>query len=320
MRTEDPLHGPEKPVVLLVANRRAGARSRQYLLDDLTLELEDRGFEVVSVRVLDEVAPLATQLHAAGRLRVVYAAGGDGTIAELANRLPPEIPLAIFPLGTENLLARLLGIRADPLQAADTVVAGHVIQWDVARANERIFLLMLGCGFDGHVVHDTASRRRGHIRRWHYAPPILRALLSYSFPTLRVSYLQSEPDSAGEPQWKTLEVAWAFCFNAPSYAGNLRMAPAADPRDGQLDLFTLRRGSIYHGLRYLWSVWTGRHLDDPDCGLFRTTRLRIESTEPVCYQLDGDPGGRLPVDVELLPGRLRLMIPERAATERPAPH
>jgi len=53
----------------------------------------------------------------------------------------------------------------------------------------------------------------------------------------------------------------------------------------------------------------------PDAGLSRTSRFRLEPTTSasVAYQIDGDFGGTLPVDVEVLAGQLRLLVsPETA--------
>jgi diacylglycerol kinase family enzyme len=55
-----------------------------------------------------------------------------------------------------------------------------------------------------------------------------------------------------------------------------------------------------------------RHQQLPDWATARVTRLRIECDEQVPYQVDGDPGGMLPVEVEVLPARLCLLVPPRA--------
>ena len=44
------------------------------------------------------------------------------------------------------------------------------------------------------------------------------------------------------------------------------------------------------------------------------TRVRIESKEPVHYQLDGDPGGMLPLEIEVLPARITLVHPAAGRT------
>src|SRR5207248_307636 len=101
--------------------------------------------------------------------------------------------------------------------------------------------------------------------------------------------------------------------NLPCYAGGLRMAPAAIGADGALDVCTLRHGSLFHGLRYAANIFLGRHEQLADCTKGVARHVRIESDRPVPYQLDGDPGGMLPLNIEVLPQRLTLLVP--AATK-----
>jgi diacylglycerol kinase family enzyme len=83
--------------------------------------------------------------------------------------------------------------------------------------------------------------------------------------------------------------------------------------DGLLDVCAFKEGSFWSGLRYLAGVLLGRHKAWSDCVSLRTRRLRIEADEPVPYQLDGDPGGYLPVEIHVLPERLSVLVSERWA-------
>ena len=108
---------------------------------------------------------------------------------------------------------------------------------------------------------------------------------------------------------------WLFGFNLPLYALALPIAPDAVGTDGLLDVCTFERGAVWSVARYLWHVVRKLHLTLPDAHVCRTRRFRIEPTTSanLAYQLDGDYGGTLPVDVEVLPGQLRLMVsPETA--------
>jgi diacylglycerol kinase family enzyme len=99
-------------------------------------------------------------------------------------------------------------------------------------------------------------------------------------------------------------------FNLPLYARDWRFAPEAVGTDGLLDVCTFRRGSLLHGLRYLWHVVRGKHLQLDDARLNRGQSFRVEAADSadVAYQLDGDFGGVLPLDVEVLPAMLRLLV------------
>jgi len=59
----------------------------------------------------------------------------------------------------------------------------------------------------------------------------------------------------------------------------------------------------------------GQHEGMDDFVRVQTQRLRVEADSPVPYQLDGDPGGELPVDFSVLPGRLTLLV-DRGWAER----
>ena len=99
---------PQPLHILIAANPKSGAVSRPELLDGLRDSLIGDGFTVDVCTCLDQVERQAVELHDAGRLRAVVSAGGDGTAAALANRITSQIPLLIFPMGTENLLAKHL--------------------------------------------------------------------------------------------------------------------------------------------------------------------------------------------------------------------
>jgi len=86
--------------------------------------------------------------------------------------------------------------------------------------------------------------------------------------------------------------------------------PEAVATDGLLDLCTFAGGSLLSGLRYAAAAQLGGwHRRLGDCQMHRARRFRMTSEEPVAYQLDGDPGGVLPVDVEVLPLRVTAVVP-----------
>ncbi|MFN9718994.1 MAG: diacylglycerol/lipid kinase family protein, partial [Planctomycetota bacterium] len=74
------------------------------------------------------------QLPLRRRLHCIVAAGGDGTVADVVNRHPGR-PIAVLPLGTENLLARFLGMKRSGTQVAKAIRAGTTFWLDTAVAN-----------------------------------------------------------------------------------------------------------------------------------------------------------------------------------------
>lgn len=305
--------------VLVLMNPRAGPFLRAQVVDRLAANLQSRGFQVTVGDNLPRFVELARETWSAGQLQAVVAAGGDGTVVAVARELPSDIPIAVLPLGTENLLAKCYGLRADPDVVAQTIAQHRSVDLDAGMANGRMFLVMLGCGFDAHVVDQVHRARTGHIRHWSYISPILEAIRSYNYPELRICY---EIDhGTGEVETActsvTLQACWAFVANLPKYAVGLGILPGACGHDGLLDLCTFRRGGLGNGLWYLYEVLRGQHQRNPDCTMVRVKRLRIESDVPLPYQLDGDPGGQLPVEITCLPRRLRILVPEVALATPP---
>jgi len=299
---------PDADHVVISVNPIAGARSSQPRVDTLVELLRQQGFRPEVLTDLAEVADCANRLHAAGRLRTLVGVGGDGTAAELVNRTAPGLPITLLPSGNENLLARYLKLGHSPDDLCRTIAEGVVLRLDAGKAGDRVFLLMIGCGFDAEVVRRVHARRKGHIRSRNYFKPILETIRSYEYPELRV-YLDEEAVPAGKSPATPLGVRWLFVFNLPCYGGGLRLAPRADGSDGLLDVCGFRRGSLWHGLRYAAAVFLGRHQRLADCVVRRVRRLRITCEAGVPYQLDGDPAGVLPLDVEVLPGRLTFVVP-----------
>jgi len=291
----------EADSIVVSVNPKAGSRSSQSRVERLVELLDQHGFQVETFTDLDRVGERANQLHDQRRLRALVAVGGDGTAAELVNRTQNGLPLTLLPSGNENLLARYLNIGKSPEDVCRTIAAGHLLRIDAGKANGRVFLLMIGCGFDAEVVRRVHSRRAGHIRSRDYFKPIIESIRSYRYPELRVSWEEGQsPEEV---------VRWLFAFNLPCYGGGMKFAPQADGTDGLLDVCAFRHGSLLAGMRYAAAVFLRRHHRLADCTMARVRRLRITADEEVPYQLDGDPGGVLPVDVETVPRRLTMVVP-----------
>lgn len=292
----------EAKTVVISLNPNSGSTDRRDIVDQLVDELQSHGMDVRLLTDIEEMKRTVDGLveGQGSRLRAVVAAGGDGTVSLLANCLPPQTPIAIFPLGTENLLAKYFGLTADVKMVAEMIVGARTVRLDAGRANGQLFLVMASCGFDADVVHRLHSQRKGHIHHWSYARPIVNAIRAYRYPKIRVLV---------DGQAKPVTGKWAFVFNVPRYALNLPIVSDADPCDGSLDLCTFRGGNLIRGLFYLLAVLLHQHRGWRYSHIQRFKKVRIESNEPVPFQLDGDPGGVLPLEIEVMPEFLKVLVP-----------
>jgi diacylglycerol kinase (ATP) len=208
-------------------------------------------------------------------------------------------------MGTENLLGRYLSQSPNAAAVADVLKNGVVAEFDLARAGDKYFLLMISVGFDAEVIRTLHENRRGNISRAAYFLPTLHTIRSYEYSPMRLYW-----DTTSAPAAEPISCRWMFGFNLPLYALGLPIAPHAVGTDGMLDVCTFERGALWSVARYLWHVARKLHHTLPDAGFHQTRRFRLEPTEAakIPYQLDGDYAGTLPVDVEVLSGQLRLMV------------
>jgi diacylglycerol kinase (ATP) len=287
--------------VAILVNPKAGPTSAAGpWADRLAERLRAEGFRTEIFTDMAAATSQANRWHAEGCLRTLVGAGGDGTAADLANGAAEGVPITLLPAGNSNLLANYFRLSNDPDTLCRTIVDGVAARIDAGLANGRIFLMMASCGFDAEVVQRVHEHRTGHISLRTYLKHVFKAICNYEYPEVRVHWEDGE----------TLAARWLFVFNLPCYGGGFRIAPHSDGADGLLDVCTMRKGNLWRGLQFAAMVRLGWHQRMADWTTCRVRRLRITSNARVPYQLDGDPGGVLPLDIEVLPGRLTLVVPE----------
>ncbi|TWU16508.1 diacylglycerol/lipid kinase family protein [Allorhodopirellula heiligendammensis] len=289
--------------VWICASPKAGRGQGRQEIDLLVKRL--RG-DAIDVHVTHSMGALRDRIadHSRSTRRfAVVAAGGDGTLALVAQNLPREIPIVPLPMGTENLLARHFGYTCSAEAVGNSIQRNKPLVIDAGLANGRLFLVMVTAGMDAEVVRGMHLTRRGHITRWSYARPILRALSKYGYPTI------TSRETAGEGETYTRSACWMMAFNLPCYGGGLNIEPGANGTDGMLDRISLHKGLLWNGLHYLTRIKLGWHLRHRDVDRRRFRTAIWSSPLRVPYQLDGDYAGRLPVEIEVLPGRVTLLAP-----------
>jgi diacylglycerol kinase (ATP) len=246
---------------------------------------------------------------AAEGFATVGAAGGDGTVHEVANGLlragRPEVALAVFPVGSANDYAFSLGLgpdwwlNTDPLGSARAVDVGLVRTPD---GRERHFVNGIGIGFNGAVTME--SRR---IRRLQGVPLYTLALLRALVYHYRRPLVTATIDGAVR-RVPTL----AFSVAIGCREGNFKLAPNAVVDDGQFDY--LQAGALprWELLRYVPGMITGNlPTDHPALWRGRCRHVILHSEDPLPVHLDGEvfcepSDGVRDLDIQIVPGALRV--------------
>lgn len=291
--------------VAIQRNPKSGSGIGRHELVELVRELKRLAFRPRLFKSRERLADWVALPEIRRELACIVAAGGDGTVADVFNR-HPGLPISILPLGTENLLARHLGLPRSGRDLARVIAGGHRRTLDLCRMGDRRFVLMASAGFDADVICRLHDSRQGNISRASYVQPILESVRKYEYPEIRVWV-----DDAPVPLTGRLVVV----VNVPIYALGLSVARCATGEDGVLDVRLFLRGSAFQMVRYLCNLALGTHEQLADVQSVRGRRVRIESDVPVPIQVDGDAAGWTPVEICVLPAALEVLVP---ASDAPA--
>lgn len=272
-----------------VATRRAALIREELTRRDLTPSIE------ITTRAghARELALAAVQDRA--DLLIVW--GGDGTLNEVgAAATGSQTAVGIIPAGSGNGFAAALGIPRDPVQALAKALGTRVQAIDVGVIGERRFLNVAGIGIDARIAALFNQRARGSRGKWPYISIGVTEGCRYKSLEYTVQ-LDADPI-----RYRALLIAFA---NGREYGMGASLAPRARLDDGVLDAFIVEDRPVVS------RFWHARHLARgtvdraPRVVTAKVRTAVVESSEPIEYHVDGEPGtaiGRLEIGV--LPGAL----------------
>ncbi|MFC1781035.1 diacylglycerol/lipid kinase family protein [Planctomycetota bacterium] len=298
---------PDDGYISYILNPKSGATSTQKVGRRFERYLAKRGFHVrISLtNSLEHACELATDAAVDYDCAMVIAAGGDGTIREVAHGLEgSDKPLLIMPSGTENLLANELGFDEKLKTLIATMEAGYIRPLDLGNVNGKCFTSIAGFGFDGEVVKRVSQQRSGHINHFDYFWPIWRTFWEYKFPSMKVKVDGEEIfDGRG----------MVFVGNISRYAIGLQILHYANYSDGLLDVCIYKCASRIHLVKHSLMTVLKHHADCRDVIYRQGKNITVSvSGDFVKTEIDGDPGPSLPVEINVIPQAVKCIVPEQA--------
>lgn len=288
----------------IIFNPTAGAR-RRHRLEAVRRALGARGIAVAVAETggRGHAEALARAAAQAGE-RLVVAAGGDGTIAEVANGLAGSpAALGVIPLGTANVIAHEWNLPFGPEAIAEALVAGrtrplHPLLARFDDGSARLVLQMLGVGLDSAVVAALDGGLKRRLGKGAYVLETVRQIFAWPFPRLDLR-LDGE----------VTEAAQAIATKGRFYGGRLLLAPAAraDAPGFVACLFPGRGrlAAIRAGLALPLNLL-------PSLGgvaFSHAHRLEIAAPAGLPVQADGDLIGLTPVAVAEAEATIPLVVP-----------
>jgi diacylglycerol kinase (ATP) len=300
---------------VLIYNPRSGTHDIQAHLPPALQVFHEQGWQV-EVQATQRAGDVQRLAAAAvnGQYDVVLVAGGDGSLNEAANALAHSpVALATLPTGTANVWARQIGLPIPvPLyttqlaDAARAICGGFIHPIDLGRTNERYFLLWSGAGLDAYVT-SKIEPRPPWVKRWGAAGYGLRALwhaLRYRGTPMTIEIDDQPP--------RTDRAVMVLISNIQLYAGIVRPTPEARIDDGLLDVCIFKGNSFAYTAWHFASIAVGRAAYDPELIQLRGRHIRVNSRQPTAVHVDAEPIGVTPIEVQVAPRALRVVVPANA--------
>lgn len=298
---------PKDGYVAFIVNPKSGATHSGMQSRHIEQYFEEKGFEVRSTmtKSLEHACDLATEAAVDYNCAFVVGVGGDGTIREVAHGLEgSDKPLLIIPGGTENLLANELGYGPKLESVIKIFEGGYTKNLDLGRANGKCFTSIAGFGFDGDVVDKVHNARNGHITHMDYFWPIWRTFWEYKFDPMRVEIDGQEIFN---------DRGLVFVGNISRYAVGLNILHNADYGDGLLDVCIYKCHSHLRLLKQSLLTMMKQHWKRSDVIYQQGKNIKVSSEScEITTELDGDPGPTMPVEIEVVPAAVKVMMPEGA--------
>ena len=267
--------------------------------------------------------------------KVVIAAGGDGTVNEVANGLlGSDVALGVLPIGTTNVWALQMGIPAlNPilqsakvtklvadlekrithsvpanyyrrvlLNAAKVLLEGRIVAVDVGEVSGRHFLLWAGIGLDAAIVESISLKDKKALGAWAYLLPALETARQYHSTDIRLN-LDGKVTKASTPL--------IIVSNIQLYGALLAIGAKARVNDGKLDVCVFKGDGFFTFVHHALKVLSHQHLRDPKIEYYQCSEIIIEAARVLPVHVDGEPFTETPVTIRTVPSALKVIVPKK---------
>jgi len=295
----------EKRRLLLLVNPRAGKSAVRSKLLDIIDRFVKGGFDV-TVYVTQRSGELPDVVaKQAQNYSLVVCSGGDGTLNETVNGLmrcdnPPM--LGYIPAGTTNDFAASFSLPRNMIAAAEVVMEGRPVYFDVGKFNNSCFAYVAAFGAFTDVPYATSQETKNALGKLAYLLEGARRL-----PAIKSYHIHLEHDSGIIED----DILVGVISNS-RYVAGLPMGERNDASmsDGLMEVILVKKPGNALELTPLINTFLMGEMESDLIYTFKTRSLKIHADEPVSWTLDGEYGGlRTDVDIQNQERALALMAP-----------
>jgi YegS/Rv2252/BmrU family lipid kinase len=294
-----------------IMNPAAGS-AKDELRPAIEARLQEAGqafeiYETTGEENVPEVARRACQQGA----DLVIAAGGDGTVSGVVNGLiHADVPLGIIPAGTGNGLARAMGIPLDPKEALELLVSDHAhFTLDAMQTGNKYYILNVSAGISSRAMKNTSSAEKQRLGMLAY----VRTILGDIFQPQRDTFHLRLDGRTLRVRAAEVLVANGTVLSEPPFL----FGPRETYSDGvfEVNILTARETKDYVKLALNLLLDPQKGSDEvQDFTVHRDLRLDVPGRR-VSVQADGELIGQTPVEIKIVPGALKVVVPAPQAEQ-----
>ncbi len=236
---------------------------------------------------------------------LVISAGGDGTLVGVGNGLVnSQVPLGILPLGTGNALARALLIPLKLDEAMTLLVSDHVVvEVDALKVGERHYFSNVSVGISPEVMNDTKSEDKKQFGRLAYVMALIKRSSIFRLRRYMLT-LDGRPRSIRAAE--VLVSNPTLLEKPPSVFG-----PPETLDDAQLEVYVVTAHTLGDYMRLVWELFRRPGQSTAKLShLAATHTIHIETDRSQLVQADGEVIGHTPVEVQLVPKAIHVIMPK----------
>ena len=270
--------------------------------------------ETVQTEGPGHATELAAQAIKKGAATIV-AVGGDGTINEVVNGffendrlISQNTTLGIFSHGTGSDLQRFLQAPKDGAAAAVLLQTGKPRLIDLLKVRYTNFQ---GRWASRYSINITSFGMGGTVAsRVHRSSKIFGGKVSFMLATLRAAVTFGGSSVAlcfDQSKTMPVKVINVAIGNGRYHGGGMLACPRAVIDDGFFDVTVIQFMRLPELVRNLTLLYNGEIYSHPKVRFFRAKWLQADSKETTLLEIDGEPLGRLPVEISIVPQAIRVL-------------
>jgi YegS/Rv2252/BmrU family lipid kinase len=292
----------------LIANPGAGKPEESpKQLELATRLLQERGIkvDVALAKPKEEATPLAKQAVKDG-YDLVIGMGGDGTLeAVMRGMVGRKTPMGMLPTGTQNNIAKSLGIPTEMEEACDLIASHNIRKLDVGRVKVKngkklLFFELTAIGLVAALYPEANKLQEGKLSK---------------LKDVAMTLIHQEPDpevflTLDDESKVKVNTMLVVVSNAPMFGANFLVAPDATVTDGLLDISVYPDFSKAELLAYYAQIRSEGFSANEKVQRFRASKIEIKTNPKMDVMADGVMLGKGKVEIEAKPGAVWMITPE----------